>query len=143
MTGFYISRPVLNPELLDAWHTLTGVSHHTPHVTLIYSRNDVDYDLPVFQPEHGTLELPIPFMEPKVFDDDGDSTKKVLVASFSHPILSARHNALKRAGAGWDFPDYIPHITIGATPVKVPLLLLNQPLMLGSEILTRNADKGK
>lgn len=135
--GFFITRPVLNPEILAPWHSLTGVSHHSPHVTLIYSKADVDYTKSTFSPDTGSLCLPINAFVPKTFFDDNNTDKPVLVASFDHPILSARHRALRRAGAAWDFPDYIPHITLGKTAITPPLLLTNTPLELGPESITR------
>lgn len=79
------------------------------HITLIYSRKH----LPKFEAK-GKLEKPIIVSVDKldIFPaQEGDS--KALIVKLDAPDLVKRHKEImKEEGATYDFPKYIPHITL-------------------------------
>lgn len=122
----YISRRVLDRSPLDA--LMRSIDPHYPlrksyHSTLIYSSNAVDWDHPAFACEKFGINLPLINPALDLFGPD----KHTLVLRFDSPILSARHDALLRAGAVSSHPSFIPHITL-STHWFVPLPTFIRPL---------------
>lgn len=83
------------------------------HVTLAYSRDYFEYE-----PE-GILKDPIvtKTREPKFLGKD----KNVLVMTLESKELQKRFKECIDAGASYDFPDYIPHVTISGDPGDIKL----------------------
>lgn len=79
------------------------------HVTLLYSKKS----LPEYEPK-GVYHSPI-IAEPgeyAVFLQDDDNTR-CLVLKLECPVLVNHHKYLMaRHGGEYDFPDYIPHVTL-------------------------------
>lgn len=85
-----------------------------PHVTLIHSKALVDWDLPVFAPDVGPLDAMLIHPRLETFGPERD----ILALVFDQPILAARRQALERFGARSDWPDYRPHVSLGAAPAR-------------------------
>jgi len=74
------------------------------HTTLLYSREN----LPKYQPISYDTPLKGKITEIKNLGDD-----KTIVIMFDCPELSKRHSELRKEhNAPWDFPEYIPHVTL-------------------------------
>jgi uncharacterized protein len=100
------------------------------HVTLIWSRTEVDWSLPAFEPRNDFVVIPPQAAEVKRFGDGS-----FVVLKIDCPEIEARHNELRAAGASWDYPQYNPHITLGGfdgseLPDRVAL---GDGLLLGPE----------
>lgn len=100
------------------------------HTTVIYSREPVKFYKP-----HNFRSCPIT-VDRKTFAWDmfGD-TKNTLVLKFESYFLNWRHYAARALGATYDFPEYIPHVSLsygaeGFDPKNLPLptfdLYINQ-----------------
>lgn len=95
-----------------------------PHVTLIYSKVQVDHCDPAFAMDQEGLEI-----EPEnlSFDRFGDC----IVLRFKHPATDERNAELRAAGAVSDFPEYNSHITIGKDPDNRLMMLPDDPYVDG------------
>lgn len=71
------------------------------HATTTYSRTPVDI------PQH-TIRVRLQPLRYELFGE----TKNVLVLVVQNKILDALHKEGRDAGAEWDHPEYIPHITL-------------------------------
>lgn len=75
------------------------------HTTVLYSRTPVDF--PVKTDVNETVGRDVQF---HVFNTrDG---KRALVLKIKSDYLTSRHELGNELGASYDFPDYIPHITL-------------------------------
>ena len=83
------------------------------HTTLLYSRTECpDYEPDVNCQYIGT---------PSGFEKFGDD-KNTLVLAFDCPELAKRHSQLRKEhGATWDYPSYIPHITLSYDAADVDI----------------------
>ena len=115
-------------ELIRAWAAGQGFQTVVDdlHVTLAYSREPVDLS---------GVQLLDGFAVPRTgrgLDQFGDA----VVLTFTSARLTQQWQAIRDAGASWDFPDYQPHITItyekgGAEladvrPYTGPIVLLDE-----------------
>ena len=113
----YISRPVLNAEAILAWARKQGlkklVSASELHVTLAHSRAQIDWMKVPSAAGWGFAgeaeKLIIPKGGARLVEPLGASA---LVLLFRNEALEWRHQAIRDAGASWDFPEYQPHITL-------------------------------
>ncbi|MQX32627.1 DUF1073 domain-containing protein [Sinorhizobium meliloti] len=106
----YVSRKVINAENIIAWAKGQGFRTTLPaedlHVTIAFSRAAVDW-MKCGQPWESELKLPAG--GPRLIDKFGEGA---VVLLFKSRELEWRHEAIKDAGASWDWPEYQPHITI-------------------------------
>jgi hypothetical protein len=111
---------VLNRADLQSWATEQGLGELQPdlHVTIAYSRRPLDWmkvdNEDWNQEKDGTIEIPpggVRIVEPL-----GDRTAVLL---FGSSRLAWRHEQIKNAGAGWDYPDYQPHISLTGAQVDL------------------------
>lgn len=103
------------------------------HVTvLLDKKREFKWSPVVFDPP---LEIKSDSFKLKKFGEDDN----VLVLSFSQPELEKRHEeGIEKHGIDWDFPSYIPHITLSYDSDADPkdLLLPTFPLFLEKEYVT-------
>lgn len=110
----YVHRKVRNAAEIIAWAKSQGFAATLPaedlHVTIAFSRQPVDW-MKVGESwgssEDGSL-LVKPGGARLLEKFDGGA----VVLLFNSSELSWRHEAIKQAGASWDWPDYQPHITV-------------------------------
>jgi len=105
----YIHRPLLNAaEFLD-WAKAQGFSQTLQpgdlHVTQAFSREPLDWDMTGAAPAKVTVSHGM--REVAALGDKG-----AVVLKFSSLQLQNRFQQLENAGASWDHPGYVPHITI-------------------------------
>lgn len=144
--NLYVSRPLTegSAKRLAEWAAAQGIKNVVPpelmHVTVAHSKAEVDT---------GKLQA-----LPTLLDVDTESRwltglgkdGKALVMMFRQPDLSARHKEFAAAGASWDFPSYIPHITLSYdTEDKQPQEFgfdpaPDMPLQLAAEVFQRSND---
>lgn len=111
----YVQRRLLNASELIDWAKAQGFETTAPadqlHVTVAYSRQPVDW-MKVGQDWHGDEagNLTVPAGGARLVEPLGD--KGAVVLLFSSSALSWRHEAIKEAGASFDFEQYQPHVTI-------------------------------
>lgn len=112
--GMYISRLLKNgsAEQLKEYMTRTGLQElqDDPHVTLAYSRDP----FAVARASEKTVtctggKLGI------LGADDGPKHVVLMLDKGSEP-LQDRWNYFRKQGAGWDFPDFNPHVTLFKVP---------------------------
>jgi putative addiction module killer protein len=133
----YVHRKVHNGEALIAWAKEQGFKTTVPaeelHVTIAYSKRPVDW---MAAGSHWEGQIVIPEGGPRMMEALGadGSAKVLLIAS---DLLQRRHQAIRDAGASWDWPEYQPHITISYAP-DAPDLATVEPyrgeIVLGPEI---------
>lgn len=103
--GLYIHREIIDSAGLVLWMKQIGVvdpvRSSSLHTTQAYSRKSVEtppHDDPIrVRNGHRSLEQ---------FDQGA------FVLKIAAPYLSARHAQLMRMGATFDYPEYVPHITL-------------------------------
>lgn len=124
--SLYVHRKLLNAAEFIAWAKSQGFETTTPagdlHVTVAFSKRPVDWikadnDWPSDKNGGFTVEPG----GPRVVEPLGDKGAVVLLFASSH--LSYRHERIRElSGAGHDFEDYVPHVTISyATPAGLDL----------------------
>lgn len=111
MRTLYVSRPLLNGRALAAWATRHGVpnviSAEEMHATIIYSRAQVDWDaISYADPDSYTAEGGPRFL--KVLGP----TESTLALRFVSDYFRFRHDEFREMGASWDWPEYLPHVTL-------------------------------
>lgn len=115
MKSLYIKRPLAksdNDRIVDMMAGFDFAHEIELHMTLIYSKREVDWSLPVFQAMEDPLEI-VP--QNLAFDRFGPH----LVLTMRAPEIEARHQALVAAGAHFAFPEFNPHISLGLDPDEV------------------------
>lgn len=119
----YVHRKVLNAAEIIAWAKSQGFQTTLPaedlHVTVAFSRQPVDWmkaGQAWSDDRRGHLTVS-PGGARLVEKFDGGA----VVLLFNASELSWRHEAIKEAGASWDWPDYQPHITLTYNPGEVDL----------------------
>jgi 2'-5' RNA ligase len=111
----YVSRRVMNPQEILRWareNNLPDLQKASDlHVTVAYSRRPVDWlKMPSDWSGGEDGRLRIPPGGARLIERLGDGSAVVL--SFSNDQLAWRNKAFQEAGCSWDWPDYVPHITL-------------------------------
>jgi phage-related protein (TIGR01555 family) len=110
----YVQRKLLNGAEFLAWAKSQGFNTTLPandlHVTVAFSRQPVDWMAiePSWDGDKG--DLIVPPGGARLVESLGD--KGAVVLLFSSSSLAYRHEAIRRAGASWDYPEYQPHVSI-------------------------------
>jgi hypothetical protein len=139
--AWYGYRKVLNPLDIITWarnQGFTNVSNPDDlHVTFCYSKQP--FNLPKRDLAKQRLDIIPDKTEYKVFGEDKDTH----VIAFSSNQLLEYHNDLRDAGASYDFPEYIPHVSFSKE--KTPLSNITPytgKIILGKERF-KEIDKSK
>jgi hypothetical protein len=134
----YVYRRLLNAEALMAWAREQGFTSTIPpdqmHVTVAYSRRPVNwFGLgTAWGDERNRLRVE---GGPRMVEQLGEEGAVVL--HFSDDRLDGRHREMRRLGASWDFPSYLPHVTFTYDRDAVDLAQVKPylgPLLFGPEI---------
>lgn len=108
--SLYVSRPLLNPEPLLEWAREQGFTDLEDaselHVTLIYSRQAVDW---LDMGQAWEAEVIVPEGGPRVLERFNEGA---VVLAFASSDLEWRHRSLVERGASFDFDQYQPHVTL-------------------------------
>lgn len=115
MKSLYIKRPLAksdNDRIVDMMAGFDFAHEIELHMTLIYSKREVDWSLPVFQAMEDPLEI-VP--QNLAFDRFGPH----LVLTMRAPEIEARHQGLVAAGAHFAFTEFNAHISLGLDPDEV------------------------
>ncbi len=111
--SLYVYRQVKNADEIMAWATEQGFASLLPpgdlHVTVAYSKQPVNWFKMASDFVLGD-RLVIDPGGPRVVDRLGD--KGAIVLHFWSEQLSWRNRQMREAGASWDHPQYLPHITL-------------------------------
>ena len=147
----YVYRKLRNGEELIAWARSQGFGQtlrpDDMHVTVAYSRRPVNW-FGVGTPWGGTDDRETLRVSggPRLVEQLGE--KGAIVLHFADDRLSNRHQEIRRGGASWDYPSYLPHVTITYAGEDIDPAAI-QPyrgdLILGPEIfepLTEDWDEG-
>lgn len=123
----YVSRPLLNADELIAWAREQGFRStllpEDMHVTVAFSKTPIPWeDVPRTAAEERELAVPE--------TDEGDAayygdargpgwrlvkplgSEGAVVLCFWSDELTERWAEIVKAGASWDYPEYVPHVTI-------------------------------
>lgn len=119
------------------WARAQGLSHimrpSKMHVTTIYSRKFLPAYVPSNKMVGGTFD------HFKMFPEKDATGFSTLVAVVHSPAIVDRWSEAQRQGATYDFPDYIPHISLGRVPSTFKLKDLapfDFPLVFSHEYTT-------
>lgn len=135
----YVHRKLLNADKLVAWARKQGfrtvVDPADMHVTVAYSKRPVNWF--GMGDDFGFYREPLRVMPggPRVVDRLGD--KGAVVLHFWDGYIANRHRTMREAGASWDFPSYLPHVTFTYDPGDVDLAKVEPftgELLFGPEI---------
>lgn len=135
----YVHRKLLNADKLVAWARKQGfkmvVDPAEMHVTLAFSKKPVNWF--GMGDDYGFYREPLRVMPggPRVVDRLGKEGAVVL--HFWDGYLANRHRTMREAGASWDFPSYLPHVTFTYDPGEVDLAEVEPftgELLFGPEI---------
>lgn len=133
----YVKRRLLNGGAVREWVRSQGLQSALPagemHVTVAFSRDPVDWSaldarkdaIVVHDGVRSVHQFP-----PR------NTPNGALVLRFEAPELQRRWQELKDAGARWDFPEYLPHITLTyavADASGMQLEPFRGPLIFGPE----------
>jgi len=115
--SLYVRRDVLNNGDIVKWAKAQGFETviEDLHVTVIYSRNPVDW-LRIGNDDWGNDEngyLTVRAGGPRVIEKFGEGA---VVLAFSNSALQWRNASAREHGASWDHEDYTPHITFTYQP---------------------------
>jgi hypothetical protein len=118
----YVRRPLLNGAEVARWAKGVGFPSTLPpadmHVTIAFSKRPVDWmKIGVGYPAE-MLNLDVAAGGPRNLAVFGEGA---VVLQFVSAALTWRHEDIIAAGASWDWPDYLPHVTITYGPGKVPV----------------------
>lgn len=112
----YVRRNLLNGAEFIAWAKSQGfdttLDASDLHVTIAFSKVPVDW-MQVGQDWHGddSGELVIAPGGARMIETLGQNGEAVVLL-FNSSALAWRHEAIREAGASWDWPEYQPHVTI-------------------------------
>ncbi|WP_395175058.1 anti-CBASS protein Acb1 family protein [Roseibium alexandrii] len=131
----YVSRKVVNAVEIMEWAKAQGfkstLSPEDLHVTIAFSRQPVDW---MSIGEAWQSELTIAEGGPRLMEVFGGGA---LVLQFKSSELEWRHEHMREMGASWDWPEYLPHISISYQGEDIDLANV-QPyqgkIVLGPEI---------
>jgi hypothetical protein len=109
----YVQRKLLNAADVIRWAKSQGFATTLPadelHVTITYSRTPIDWMQ--VRPDWSSDadgNLTVPAGGPRLMERFGDA----VVLLFASGDLTWRHDAIREAGASFDFDQYQPHVTI-------------------------------
>ena len=109
----YVYRQLLNAGEVIDWARSQGFVTTMPadelHVTVTYSKRPVNW-FGMGQFGSGTEELTVAPGGPRMVERLGDGS--VIALLFQSPDLQWRHREMRDAGASWDYPSYLPHVTL-------------------------------
>lgn len=109
----YVFRQLLNAGDLIDWARSQGFVTTMPadelHVTVTYSKRPVNW-FGMGQFGSSTGELIVAPGGPRLVERLGDGEAVALL--FQSPDLQWRHREMRDAGASWDHPSYLPHVTL-------------------------------
>ena len=109
MNTLYVHRPLLNASALARYASAVGLRNVLlpvdMHVTIAYSKDAVDWTKGAFLPDLTTILSEGGMRKISRF---GDS----VVLQFEDRLISQRWAQFIMAGASWDFPEYLPHVTL-------------------------------
>lgn len=112
----YVYRRLTNAaELLD-WARGQGFTSLVPpedlHVTIMYSKRPVNWlKMGGFWGWNGdTSDHLVPYGGPRIVEPIGEEGAVALFFFSGH--LQQRNREMRDAGASWDYPDYLPHVTL-------------------------------
>lgn len=138
----YVQRKVVNTGEILAWAKSQGFTAPLDaadlHVTVAYSRKPVDWMKVGTGSDWNENELGQLRIAPggaRVVEPLGGEGAVVLM--FNSSALAYRHEAIREAGASWDYEGYQPHITITYDPGTVDLAKVapyRGAIVLGPEI---------
>lgn len=109
----YVSRPLLNASEVLEWAQAKGFTSVLDpaemHVTIMYSKRPVNW---FKMGEWGTSagELVVPPGGPRLVERLGSDGAVALI--FQSGDLQFRHREMRDAGASWDYPSFLPHVTL-------------------------------
>lgn len=121
----YVSRALLNTADFLQWAQQQGfattLAPDDLHVTIMYSKRPVNW-FAMGDWCGSSGELVVPAGGPRMVEPMGAEGAVALI--FGSADLQYRHRQMRDAGASWDYPSYLPHITItydagGIDPAKV------------------------
>lgn len=134
----YVYRRLLNADALMAWAREQGFTSTMPpeqmHVTVAYSKRPVNWFGigTAWGDERNRLRAEGGPRMVELLGEEG-----AVVLHFSDDRLDSRHREMRRLGASWDFPSYLPHVTFTYDPGSVDLARVKPylgPLVFGPEI---------
>jgi phage gp29-like protein len=108
----YVYRQLMNASEVADWASAQGFTSTLPlddmHVTVMYSKRPVNW----FAMGDGWAsdEVVVSPGGPRMVETLGSDGAVALV--FQSPDLQWRHRAMREAGASWDYPSYLPHVTL-------------------------------
>lgn len=106
----YVHRPLLNAGEVIEWAKANGFEKTLPasemHVTIAYSKRAFDWS----KVEPDTEPLIVAASKNRSVEPLGDQGAVVLL--FNSKRLRDRWDALRAAGASWDYPGFKPHVSI-------------------------------
>ena len=111
----YVQRKLLNAAEFIRWAKGQGFTTTAPaddlHVTIAYSRTALDW-MKVGQDWSSDKDgrITVNAGGPRLVETLGDAGAVVLL--FQSNDLRWRHDAIREAGASWDYDEYQPHVTI-------------------------------
>lgn len=130
----YLSRDLLNADDVLAWAKSQGFTSAIPgdemHVTIAYSKTPIDWRSIGTAPASLNVEYGLRGLE--AFGDDGSA----IVLTFDSIDLTMRNEAIRAAGASWDWDEYQPHISLtydGAGMDLSGIVPYDGPLIFGPE----------
>lgn len=137
----YVRRNVLNGAEILKWAKAQGLTDLFPadylHTTIAYSSTPLDWmqieGETWGQDEKGQMLIPPGGV--RLVDKIGP--KGTIALLYTHNAIIWRHEQIKRSGAGWDFPDYQPHISLVKEGVSVDISAIEPyrgKIILGPEI---------
>jgi phage-related protein (TIGR01555 family) len=145
--SLYVSRKLLNAAEFIRWAKGQGFETTTPpeelHVTIAFSRQPVDW-MKVGQDWSSDKDgkLTVGAGGPRIVQKLGG--KGAVVLLFQSYDLKWRHDAIKEAGASFDFDEYQPHVTITyQAPEGLDLSKVEPytgPLVFGPELFAQVVD---
>jgi hypothetical protein len=109
----YVCRPLLNADDVKKWARKQGfetcVPADTMHVTVIYSKQKVNWDKT--EPLKDDIKVEKNKNNPRSLQKFGEK-KNVVVLTFYSKELSKRYKEFRDIGCSFDYPEYKAHITI-------------------------------
>lgn len=133
ISPIYIARPVIETGALEELCQDLGLEMPPdPHVTVICSRQPVDWQAPAFAEVEDHVEISPQLARIERFGARGEFAALCLDV----PEVEQRHERLRMSGASRDYADFRPHISL-AVDWQGPLpeaVLLKRPIVLGPEL---------
>ena len=130
----YVSRKLINASEFLKWYENQGVKIINPkdaHITVVYSKSPVNWDTCIPDKIGKVINLGVD-TSLEVFDNN------TLVQKFKSPQLKSRWEYYSDLGCSWDYPTYLPHVTIsysGKPGAGKNLKIYKGKLVFGPEIM--------